>query len=50
MCGRDVRGARVGERRKKGMMYGGKVQNAPLNAQIPGSPGRSLQIAAVGLG
>jgi len=50
MYGCDVRGASEGERRKKGMMYGGKVQNALLNAQIPRSLGRSLQIAAVGLG
>jgi hypothetical protein len=32
------------------MMYGGKVQNALSDAQIPGSPGRSLRIAAAALG
>jgi hypothetical protein len=31
------------------MMYGEMVQNALLNAQIPESLARSLQIAAVGL-
>ena len=30
-------------------MYGGMVQNALSDAQIPGSLGRSLRIAAVAL-
>jgi hypothetical protein len=49
MCGCDVRGVWEGEKKRKGMMYGGKVQNALLNAQIPRSLGQNLQIAAVEL-